>query len=114
MSGELTGEKWLKLEAEYRISCGITERHRLYCWGSDSFGRLGNGPKSIVAKKLPQLIEIPNAFEKEYWVDIGISYAMCGITSMGRMFCWGSDEYGKLGNGPKLTETVHSPTLITD
>ena len=36
----------------------------------------------------------------------------CGVTTAGAAYCWGDDDSGQLGNGPALTGTQPTPTLV--
>lgn len=76
--------------------CGLSNRFA-YCWGSGTRGETGAG-----------VIEDPrSAIVAPYQVLEGIQYAQisvgaqstCGITVTGRLYCWGANSFGQLGDG---------------
>jgi uncharacterized repeat protein (TIGR02543 family) len=92
-------------------SLAITSDSRIFTWGRNDFGQLGDG---TTTNKL-EPIEITNRFnlvagETITSVSLGSNFSSL-ITSYGRVFTWGSNEFGQLGNG---TETSRfTPTEIT-
>ncbi len=95
-------------------SCGVTTAHRIYCWGSNSSGELGNGKFGFEVR--------PVRVAEEIWfnsVSAGFFHT-CGIARDGRAYCWGEGATGALGNGragsrPELpTDRRTKPTMVTD
>jgi hypothetical protein len=85
-------------------NCAITRRtRRLFCWGRNTQGQLGDGTTS------------PHNVPRE--VAGGLSVALvsggfnhtCGITSAGAAYCWGSNGSGRLGDGTTTPRTVPGP-----
>ncbi|MET8148322.1 hypothetical protein ACIBSW_27155 [Actinoplanes sp. NPDC049668] len=73
-------------------SCAITSLGGLYCWGDDSSGQLGDGPKAhAVGQAVPAL---PAAVG----VDAGRAHT-CAIDLRGGAHCWGDGSAGQLGDG---------------
>ncbi|MCA9521592.1 MAG: hypothetical protein KC609_11495 [Myxococcales bacterium] len=76
-------------------TCGLTSIGGLYCWGDNSFGQLGTapvGPDVIVPR--------PSTPLPGTWKQIAAGfYHTCAIDSTDRLFCWGDNSYGQLGNG---------------
>lgn len=65
------------------------------CWGSQHFGRLGNGVFTNVATHLPQtVIGLTDAAA----VDAGSQHT-CALLRSGFVRCWGVGVFGQLGNG---------------
>ena len=83
-------------------SCGITTSGRLYCWGDNNFGKLGDG--TTIARAQPT--EVSGGYTD--WQEVVVGYEMsCGVRG-GRAFCWGRNFNGKLGDGTttdRLTPT---------
>ncbi|RJP61813.1 MAG: hypothetical protein C4543_02940, partial [Ignavibacteriales bacterium] len=97
------------LGAEY--SAAITSMNRVFTWGNNSSGQLGNGTKET--KNIP--IEITAQFnlnisEKIDSISLGTAHSSA-ITSSGRIFMWGSNWSGMLGDGSGEDKTV--PVDIT-
>ncbi len=97
---------WQKVAVALYTSCGIKSGGKLYCWGSNNAGALGvNSNKSKYSS--PQRVG-----KSENWQDIDMNGGadeedyypiVCGIDS-GKLYCWGSSEYGKLGTGDDIEQ----------
>ena len=74
------------------------------CWGSNTFGQLGNG-NPVAAALPPQAVNGP-AFTS---IAMGNSHA-CGITSDGTAYCWGWNGHGQLGDGTTTNRSI--PTAV--
>jgi alpha-tubulin suppressor-like RCC1 family protein len=75
-------------------SCGI-RNGELYCWGSNILGQLGDGTNGSGSDKTSP-IRIGN---ENNWSDVSTGYSYtCGILS-NKLYCWGSNSDGQLGNG---------------
>lgn len=87
-----------RLKVEY-LSCGeshsaaISDKLKLYTWGSGSYGRLGHGMDQH--EKIPKLVVDLEQYE--------ITYVSCGafhtfaMTADGVLFGFGQAKHGKLG-----------------
>ena len=91
----------------FRFTCGLRATGRLYCWGEDSNGKLGNGgPDTDIG--VPTLVSGGAA----NWSSVTVGdFHACGRRVTGRLYCWGSDLDGQLGDGGiPLDRNV--PTLV--
>ena len=91
-------------------SAAVTTNGRIFTWGSNANSQLGDG--TITQRNNP--IEITSRFnlsigEKIESVSLG-GYYSSAITSKGRIFTWGSNAYGQLGNG--TITSLSAPTVI--
>ena len=106
----------------------LTEHGRVFSWGTNFGGQLGNGDSSRKDQPLP--IEITDRFSlnssSEKVIDLqavngsvsGTAHVLA-LTNVGRVFAWGINEYGQLGDGSGGTDSVYggrkgSPVDITD
>jgi alpha-tubulin suppressor-like RCC1 family protein len=92
-------------------SSAFTSTGRVFMWGYNQFGQLGNGMN--VNRNLPTEITSNFSFsegEKIISLSLGSTHSSA-LTSTGRVFIWGSNEYGKLGDGTNTDKNV--PTEIT-
>jgi hypothetical protein len=105
--GEITmpnGEFALQVASNAQLACARTTLGRVYCWGLNRFGQLGNG--TTVASSTPVLTLLPTDFVA---VSVGISRGhACAANATGRTMCWGSNSDGELGNG--TTSGIPNPT----
>jgi alpha-tubulin suppressor-like RCC1 family protein len=106
-----TGEKIISLSLGSTHSSALTSTGRVFMWGWNEFGQLGNGMN--VNRNLPT--EITSNFslatgEKVMSLSLGYTHSSA-LTSTGRVFMWGENHYGILGDGTYTDKNV--PTEIT-
>src|SRR5262245_44966447 len=97
---EFGSSDWVQVSAGTHHACGIRTTGRLYCWGSDNFGQLGNGAPTALQ---PTPIQVAGGATNWTQVSAGGLHT-CARRSTGRLFCWGFDGFGQLGNGPTAGE----------
>jgi uncharacterized repeat protein (TIGR02543 family) len=106
-----TGEKIISLSLGSTHSSALTSTGRVFMWGWNEFGQLGNGMN--VNRNLPT--EITSNFslatgEKVMSLSLGYTHSSA-LTSTGRVFMWGGNGSGQLGDGTTTDKNV--PTEIT-
>jgi alpha-tubulin suppressor-like RCC1 family protein len=90
---EQAGSDWLRITAGHEHTCAIRAPGRLYCWGGDSVGQLGNGSAG------PSTTAVPVAGGHTDWVAVDAGgYTTCALRRTGRLYCWGFDDVGQLGD----------------
>jgi alpha-tubulin suppressor-like RCC1 family protein len=82
------------LTAGWAYTCGVTTSGVAYCWGDNSYGQLGTGSWGGTAT-VPVEVAGGLAFQS---VEAGIEH-VCGVTTAGAAYCWGSNAGGQLGVG---------------
>lgn len=98
---------WASVSVGSTSACATKVSGRLYCWGADTFGALGNGGTNQ-ARNTP--VEVAGAATNWSEVSVGSEHA-CARRTTGRLFCWGSDREGQVGDGPSLVNRT-SPTPV--
>lgn len=91
--------------------CGIRQDDSLACWGSDNYGRRGDGASIYLEIVTPMTVD--NGFTYRD-VNVAKNY-VCGITTANKLKCWGSNKYsstvyGNLGTGDTLDHFI--PTEV--
>jgi alpha-tubulin suppressor-like RCC1 family protein len=95
----------------------LCENGKVYSWGSNYFGELGDGSK-IEFSPTGDLIENNRLFPKEVSIkgkiiDIaaarGASYA---LTEDGKLYAWGANDVGQLGVGDKDIRYSSTPMEV--
>ncbi len=83
-----------KFDAGRGHFCAITESAGVNCWGS---GWLGDGAisRGMIEGGATQVVGLPDDVIS---VAAG-SESTCVVTLDGGVYCWGSEDYGRLGNG---------------
>ena len=100
------------ITAGYKHTCALTGG-TAYCWGSNSYGQLGDGTNTNSSVPTPvsgglTFVTLSAGF-----------YHTCGITTTGAAYCWGRNTPnslqesvgGQLGDG--TTTDRNTPTLVT-
>lgn len=100
-------------------TCGIGNNGRAYCWGEGSSGQIGNGGNSTVS--VPTIVSLPSGVTSFTSIASGRNHS-CAIGNNGSAYCWGTSDYGEIGNGsvsdysdPENPYTVYyySPTAVS-
>jgi alpha-tubulin suppressor-like RCC1 family protein len=86
-----------KLAAGYEHSCALTHSGEVWCWGNNRYGQLGvDGDVTLpvrVAGLDGEVAEIDCHGHSYY-----LSGYTCARMSSGKVFCWGANINGQLGN----------------
>jgi alpha-tubulin suppressor-like RCC1 family protein len=102
------GIKFAQVETGAYHACGVSyPEKKVYCWGSNSYGQLGDGTTSSRGTPVPLAGGL--RFRQ---VSTGGTHA-CGVTTDNKAFCWGSNEYGQLGDRTEIPQR-NSPALVAD
>lgn len=85
-------------------SCGVTLSGVGYCWGSNQDGQLGSGsnigPETCVGFACStRPVRVAGGLSLAQ-VSAGYQHT-CGRTSAGKIWCWGDNTYGQLGDGTR-------------
>lgn len=88
VSGGLT---FRKITAGGQHTCALTAAGRVYCWGDNLRGQVGE--PSVRATSMPTPIASSDVF-----VDVAAGgLHTCAVRTDGAIFCWGANEDGQLG-----------------
>lgn len=93
----------------YHTTCAVTNLGEVKCWGANSSGELGDG--TTVDKYTPTTVTgLPSGAIS---VSVGSSSGgfVCAVTTTGAAYCWGSNQFGVLGDG--TTTNRLSPVAVT-
>ena len=102
-SGVLNGKRISKIAAGYNHTCALASG-KVYCWGQNDQGQLGSGSTST-GSNVPLAVDASsgNLFGKVV-TDIAAGWgftcaiAGTGSSTIGRVYCWGDNGQGQLGN----------------
>jgi alpha-tubulin suppressor-like RCC1 family protein len=101
VSGGLT---FTMLESGTYQACGLMAGGAAYCWGNNTYGRLGDG--TTTNRSVPTPVIGGLSFTS---VVSGDNHT-CGLVSGGIAYCWGLNNAGQVGDGT-LTDR-YQPTAV--
>jgi alpha-tubulin suppressor-like RCC1 family protein len=85
------------LSAGYEHTCAITVVHRLYCWGKNDQGQLGDG--TVTSRNTAGALPGTLLFDR---VAAGAGHT-CAVTTAAELYCWGLNFWGQIGDGTTVT-----------
>jgi len=75
-------------------TCAVTSLGAVVCWGDNRRGQLGDGTSARRAAP----VAVEGLADAAKAIAAG-RYHSCALTSAGAAWCWGSNEFGQLGDG---------------
>lgn len=101
------GEGVVDVAAAEGHTCAVRGTGEVFCWGRNDFGQLGDG--STTDSDVPVRAATPT---DAIFVQVaaGLQHT-CALATDGRVFCWGNNSDGQLGDGS--TTASPSPVLVT-
>lgn len=104
------GFRWRMISAGGAHTCAISSDRKAYCWGNEFRGALGNGRESFTTSPEPTAVLSELTFDSVY-AGSGTS---CALTGQGNAYCWGVNDYGRLGDGkpPEAGKELATPSLV--
>jgi alpha-tubulin suppressor-like RCC1 family protein len=105
-----TGRRFLQVSAGSSHTCGVATDNRAFCWGLGSAGQIGDN--QLLTRRTPRAVAGGLRFSQvitEQTLSSGGS--TCAITTDKRGYCWGSNDFGQLGDG--TTTQRQKPTPVS-
>jgi len=106
-----------QISAGEHHTCAIAGDTRVYCWGTNNLGQLGDGTNTgpetcafYVCSRTPVAVLLgdrPDLTAKQIYV--GHYHHTCAIASNDQVYCWGLNGSGQLGDG---TVATHRTTPV--
>lgn len=87
--------------------CAVDTGGRAWCWGRNDNGQFGNGSRAGAA------VPVDSPVTARITVPL-VSVVVdarhgCGLTTEGAAWCWGTNEFGQLGDGTTTERMVPGP-----
>jgi alpha-tubulin suppressor-like RCC1 family protein len=98
------GSTFTKVSKGNRHTCAIRADQKLYCWGYNTYGNIGDG--TLVNKQIPVAVDAANNYIQ---IAAG-NFFTCGILSTGVLKCWGDNSNNSLGDNSTTQRTT--PVVI--
>lgn len=105
----VTGGVFSRIAAGEDQTCGLTPTGTVYCWGRNSYGQMGNGT-TAQAQPIPVAVDMSRVPGGTFRYITSGSQHVCGLTSVGKAYCWGNNARGALGVGDTTSRYV--PTAV--
>jgi prepilin-type N-terminal cleavage/methylation domain-containing protein len=84
-------------------ACGIATDNKLYCWGDNRQGQIGDGTHAFPAFPWGKSVTLVSYTGADDWNQLSSSYFRnCGLRGTGEIWCWGSN------NGTVIQKDVSS------
>ena len=102
-SGVLAGKTIKQISTGHYHTCAVASDDKMYCWGENNNGELGNG--STVDSRVPVAVNMTGVLAGKTIKQMSVgTYNTCVIASDDKVYCWGSNAYGQVGNN-SLTDS---------
>ncbi|MGY1552354.1 RCC1 domain-containing protein [Microbacterium sp. A588] len=86
-------------------SIAVAEDGAAYAWGNNTYGELGNGRTAFMPVQVPVQVSAEVSFTQ---VSAGSAYSLA-VADDGAAYAWGSNRFGRLGNGTATEIQVPNP-----
>ena len=104
-NGVLSGKTVSQLTTGGAHTCLLSSHGQAYCWGWNGWGQLGSG--SATAASLPVAVDSSGVLSGKTLTQVALgNNHTCALTAEGRAYCWGSNNWGQLGNGSTTSSNL--------
>lgn len=100
-----TGSTFTKISKGSKHTCAIRSDQKLYCWGLNTFGSVGDN--TTTTRFLPVAVDSASNYTQ---ISAGNSFT-CGILSTGVLKCWGYNANNSVGDN---TTTQRNAPVVVD
>jgi alpha-tubulin suppressor-like RCC1 family protein len=100
------GVSFTQISQRYDFTCAIDTNGKAYCWGTNSFGELGNGTRTNSSTPVPVTMPTGVNFTQ---IQANSTNA-CALGDNGKTYCWGLRA---LPNGTQWGTSSYTPVAIT-
>jgi hypothetical protein len=98
------------LAVDYSVFCGLNTGGEILCWGErDEYGEV------VWSEPVPVPMDLGTGPAAEESHFVAISPGFCAIGASGQAYCWGSNQYGQVGDGTvsgSAFEWTENPALV--
>ena len=105
------GVSLVSIAPGYQHTCAIGSNGKAYCWGYNSSYNLGDGtniqrntPVAVIQGGMPSGVTLAG-------IATG-GYHTCALSTNNKVYCWGDNSYGQIGNGTSGGSVVNPTTVL--
>ena len=97
--------RFVEVSAGMLFTCAVSTDQRVFCWGLNRDGNLGDG--TLRSHLAPHLVAGTQRY-LQVSADAGIpgEHYACAVATTNRIFCWGSNDAGRFGDGTRTSSLV--------
>ena len=108
--GALAGHTVKRVASGRYHACAIRDDDRLTCWGSNTYGQVGDGTSAN--RNVPVLV-VGGDLTGHTVIDVAVGEdSTCAVTEAHVATCWGHNQYGEVGIGATDPAYVLVPTAV--
>ncbi|HJQ18785.1 MAG TPA: hypothetical protein VJ867_00460 [Gemmatimonadaceae bacterium] len=116
---DAASDDFVAVAAGKEHTCALTSDGTAYCWGSNESGQLGvpagtsrcmRGDRPIPCESRPVAVSGGLKFRK---ITAGALHT-CAITTTARVYCWGDNLFGQLGDPAVRQTSEPNPVVLAD
>lgn len=108
-TGALASKILTDVTAGETHTCAVASG-QVFCWGSSNNGQLGNGSTANAAVTTPVAVQ---GLTGKVITHVAASNGnTCALDTLGKVYCWGANELGQLGNGTSGSTSNPTPVQV--
>jgi alpha-tubulin suppressor-like RCC1 family protein len=112
VSGLPASKKFKSISSGVAHTCAVNMDGNVYCWGDKTSGKLGNGAASGYSA-LPIAISPGAISSNSRLLSVATAAnSTCALDTEGKIYCWGDNSDGQLGDGTSTMSTTPVATVI--
>jgi alpha-tubulin suppressor-like RCC1 family protein len=108
-----TSLRFTAISVDASHTCAISTSGAAYCWGNNTSGALGVDTAELMScgnvrfgcSRTPVAVQGSLRFVR---ISVGLSFS-CGVATTGRLYCWGANGAGQLGDGSTMDRSTPMP-----
>ena len=109
----LNGKNIVEVQSDDSTIIALDSEGKVYTWGSNGEGQLGNGTNENSNTPICISTLEGNALNGKNIVEVpSDGYTIIALDSEGKVYTWGWNEFGKLGNG--TNKDSNEPICVSD
>ena len=109
----LKGKNIKNISANGYTVCAIDDNGKVYTWGDNERGQLGNGTKNDSSVPICISDTENSVLKGKNIKNISANgNTVCALDDNGKVYTWGENDYGQLGNGKTTNSSM--PICISD
>lgn len=94
----------------YSHTCALLDTGRVSCWGENEHGERGVGDTAVYQDATAATYADGTVVSLVTSLSVGLTHS-CAVVDDGRVWCWGFNEFGQIGDGTQ-SATATSPAAV--